>query len=145
MKKIKILNDFIKTINKNYRVFKDKREFTSDWEEGKVWVCFTPNEEDDKLFMNYIKNKYKIEIDTFLMSFLHEIGHLETETGLLSDTRAIELFTLELLFDNSEITKEEYFKRYFEIECETLATEWGVNYYLTHREQCQALVKLLSC
>lgn len=145
MKKIKILNDFIKTINKNYRVFKDKREFTSDWEEGKVWVCFTPNEEDDKLFMNYIKNKYKIEIDTFLMSFLHEIGHLETETGLLSDTRAIELFTLELLFDNSEITKEEYFKRYFEIECETLATEWGVNYYLTHQEQCQALVKLLSC
>lgn len=145
MKKIKILNDFIKTINKNYRVFKDKREFTSDWEEGKVWVCFTPNEEDDKLFMDYIKNKYKIEIDTFLMSFLHEIGHLETETGLLSDTRAIELFTLELLFDNSEITKEEYFKRYFEIECETLATEWGVNYYLTHQEQCQALVKLLSC
>lgn len=145
MKKIKILNDFIKTINKNYRVFKDKREFTSDWEEGKVWVCFTPNEEDDKLFMDYIKNKYKIEIDTFLMSFLHEIGHLETETGLLSDTRAIELFTLELLFDNNEITKEEYFKRYFEIECETLATEWGVNYYLTHQEQCQALVKLLSC
>lgn len=145
MKKIKILNDFIKTINKNYRVLKDKREFTSDWEEGKVWVCFIPNEEDDKLFMNYIKNKYKIEIDTFLMSFLHEIGHLETETGLLSDTRAIELFTLELLFDNSEITKEEYFKRYFEIECETLATEWGVNYYLTHQEQCQALVKLLSC
>lgn len=145
MKKIKILNDFIKTINKNYRVFKDKREFTSDWEEGKVWVCFTSNEEDDKLFMDYIKNKYKIEIDTFLMSFLHEIGHLETETGLLSDTRAIELFTLELLFDNSEITKEEYFKRYFEIECETLATEWGVNYYLTHQEQCQALVKLLSC
>lgn len=145
MKKIKILNNFIKTINKNYRVFKDKREFTSDWEEGKVWVCFTPNEEDDKLFMDYIKNKYKIEIDTFLMSFLHEIGHLETETGLLSDTRAIELFTLELLFDNSEITKEEYFKRYFEIECETLATEWGVNYYLTHQEQCQALVKLLSC
>jgi len=145
MKKIKILNDFIKTINKNYRVFKDKREFTSDWEEGKVWVCFTPNEEDDKLFMDYIKNKYKIEIDTFLMSFLHEIGHLETETGLLSDTRAIELFTLELLFDNSEITKEEYFKRYFEIKCETLATEWGVNYYLTHQEQCQVLVKLLSC
>ena len=145
MKKIKILNDFIKTINKNYRVFKDKGEFTSDWEEGKVWVCFTPNEEDDKLFMDYIKNKYKIEIDTFLMSFLHEIGHLETETGLLSDTRAIELFTLELLFDNSEITKEEYFKRYFEIECETFATEWGVNYYLTHQEQCQALVKLLSC
>lgn len=145
MKKIKILNDFIKTINKNYRVFKDKREFTSDWEEGKVWVCFTPNEEDDKLFMDYIKNKYKIEIDTFLMSFLHEIGHLETETGLLSDTRAIELFTLELLFDNGAITKEEYFNRYFEIECETLATKWGVDYYLGHQEQCKQLVKLLSC
>lgn len=145
MKKMKVLNDFIKTINSNYRVLKDKYEFTSDWEEGKVWVCFQENQEDDKLFMGYIENKYNIKIDTFLMSLLHEIGHLETETQELSDSRAIELFALELLYDNGEITKEQYFNQYFEIECETLATKWGVNYYLTHQEQCKQLVNLLSC
>ncbi len=145
MKKMKVLNDFIKTINSNYKVLKDKYEFTSDWEEGKVWVCFQENQEDDKLFMGYIENKYNVKIDTFLMSLLHEIGHLETETQELSDSRAIELFALELLYDNGEITKEQYFNQYFEIECETLATKWGVNYYLTHQEQCKQLVNLLSC
>lgn len=144
MKKMKVLNDFIKTINEDYEVFEDI-EFTSDWEQGEVWVCFQENKEDDQLFMDYITKKYNIEIDTFLMSFLHEIGHLETETEELSDSRAIELFTLEIGYDNGAITKEEYFNRYFEIECETLATKWGVDYYLTHQEQCKQLVKLLSC
>ena len=144
MKKLKVLNDFIKTINEDYEVFEDT-EFTSDWEQGEVWVCFQENKEDDQLFMNYIKNKYQIEIDTFLMSFLHEIGHLETEDEELSNSRAIELFTLEIGYDNGAITKEEYFNRYFEIECETLATKWGVDYYLGHQEQCKQLVKLLSC
>lgn len=144
MKKLKVLNDFIKTINEDYEVFEDT-EFTSDWEQGEVWVCFQENKEDDQLFMDYIKNKYQIEIDTFLMSFLHEIGHLETEDEELSNSRAIELFTLEIGYDNGAITKEEYFNRYFEIECETLATKWGVDYYLGHQEQCKQLVKLLSC
>lgn len=144
MKKLKVLNDFIKTINEDYEVFEDI-EFTSDWEQGEVWVCFQENKEDDQLFMDYIKNKYQIEIDTFLMSFLHEIGHLETEDEELSNSRAIELFTLEIGYDNGAITKEEYFNRYFEIECETLATKWGVDYYLEHQEQCKQLVKLLSC
>ena len=143
MKKLKILNDFIKTINKDYKVLHDKKEFTSDWKNGKVWVCFTENKEDDQLFMDYIKNKYQIEIDTFLMSFLHEIGHLETEDDELSDNRAVDLFTLEVLFDNSKITKKEYFERYFEIECESLATEWGIDFYKSHEEQCKQLVKEL--
>jgi len=143
MKKLKILNDFIKTINKDYKVLHDKKEFTSDWENGKIWVCFNENKEDDQLFMDYIKNKYQIEIDTFLMSFLHEIGHLETEDDELSDNRAIDLFTLEVLFDNSKITKQEYFERYFEIECESLATEWGIDFYKSHEEQCKQLVKEL--
>lgn len=143
MKKLKILNDFIKTINKDYKVLHDKKEFTSDWENGKVWVCFNENKEDDQLFMDYIKNKYQIEIDTFLMSFLHEIGHLETEDDELSDNRAIDLFALEVLFDNSKITKKEYFERYFEIECESLATEWGIDFYKSHEEQCKQLVKEL--
>jgi hypothetical protein len=143
MKKLKILNDFIKTINKDYKVLHDKKEFTSDWENGKVWVCFNENKEDDQLFMDYIKNKYQIEIDTFLMSFLHEIGHLETEDDELSDNRAIDLFMLEVAYDNGAITKEEYFNRYFEIECESLATEWGVDFYKSHEEQCKQLVKEL--
>ena len=143
MKKLKILNDFIKTINKDYKVLHDKKEFTSDYENGKVWVCFNENKEDDTLFMDYITSKYNIKIDTFLISFLHEIGHLETETDLLSDNRAIDLFTLEVLFDNNKIDKKEYFNRYFEIECESLATEWAIDYYLTHQEQCKALVKEL--
>ena len=144
MKKMKVLNDFIKTINSDYRVLKDKYEFTSDWEEGKVWVCFTENKEDDTLFMDYIKDTYKIEIDTFLMSLLHEIGHLETETEELSDNRAIDLFMLEVAYDNGAITKKEYFNRYFQIECESLATEWGIEYYKSHQEQCKELVKKLK-
>jgi len=144
MKKMKVLNDFIKTINSDYKVLKDKYEFTSDWEEGKVWVCFTENKEDDTLFMDYIKETYKIEIDTFLMSLLHEIGHLETETEELSDSRAIELFMLEVAYDNGAITKKEYFDRYFKIECESLATEWGIEYYKSHQEQCKELAKKLK-
>lgn len=143
MKKLKVLNDFIKTINEDYKVLHDKKEFTSDWENGKVWVCFNENKEDDQLFMDYIKNKYQIKIDTFLMSFLHEIGHLETEDDELSDNRAIDLFMLEVAYDNGAITKEEYFNRYFEIECESLATEWGVDFYKSHEEQCKQLVKEL--
>lgn len=143
MKKLEILNDFIKTINEDYEVFEDT-EFTSDWEQGEVWVCFQENKEDDQLFMDYIKNKYQIEIDTFLMSFLHEIGHLETENEELSNNRAIELFTLEIGYDNGALTKEEYFNRYFEIECESLATEWGIDFYKSHKEQCQKLIKKLS-
>ena len=144
MKKMKVLNDFIKTINSDYKVLKDKYEFTSDCEEGKVWVCFTENKEDDTLFMDYIKDTYKIEIDTFLMSLLHEIGHLETETEELSDNRAIDLFMLEVAYDNGAITKKEYFNRYFQIECESLATEWGIEYYKSHQEQCKELVKKLK-
>lgn len=144
MKKMKVLNDFIKTINSDYKVLKDKYEFTSDWEEGKVWVCFKENKEDDTLFMDYITSKYNIEIDTFLMSLLHEIGHLETETEELSDSRAVDLFMLEVAYDNGAITKQEYFNRYFEIECESLATEWGIEYYKSHEEQCKELVKKLK-
>lgn len=142
--KIKVINNFLKDINPNYSCYEDNI-FSSLWSTGEIWVNFnTTVTESDLYFINYIYNKYQIEPNCFLISMLHEIGHLETETQDLSDERAITYAVIEYAYDNNLITKNELFNKYFDIPAETLATEWAVNYYKNNKEKCEKLIQMLD-
>lgn len=144
MNKLKILNDFILEINPFYEVFEDEY-FSSDWRNLEVYVYLGNKElEGDKEYLDFIKKEYNFHPNNFIISLLHEIGHLETETEKLSNNRAIEYATLEYAFENNIITKEELFNKYFKIEAEILATNWAVEYYKQNQEKINKIIQLLN-
>lgn len=144
MNKLEILNNFILEINPFYEVFEDEY-FSSDWRNLEVYVYLGNKElEGDKEYIDFIKKEYNFQPNNFIISFLHEIGHLETETQRLSDNRAIEYATLEYAFENNLITREQLFDKYFKIEAEILATNWAVNYYKNNEEKINKLIKTID-
>lgn len=140
-KRKKAIKNFVKSINKKYKSY-SSNTWSSLWTEGKIWYTFQECE-GDKEYLDYIEKEYHFRPDNFMISLLHEIGHLETEDQELSDDRAIELSTLKYAFENDIITREEYFEKYFNIEAEMLATQWAVDYYVYHPLELSLLSQCL--
>jgi hypothetical protein len=76
-----------------------------------------------------------LKCDTFLLSLMHELGHHETLDEIDDDTydycRRVKD---EINATNSQNTKENNFK-YFNLPDEIIATEWGLNYMMQHKEE----------
>ena len=77
-----------------------------------------------KSFMSRVRRLYPdIQADEFLWSFLHEIGHLETDDELTEEE-----FAYIDSFDFDTISDEDY----YELPNEYLATQWAADYMRQH-------------
>lgn len=114
-------------------------EIGSDWQCDTTsntiyWALVVPSDLDE-LFINVCR-ECQPEItsaDTFLLSFFHELGHIETEDEWTDkEWQRYNKFVNEL-----DCTAETYFHHPVEIT----ATQWGCDYIVNHVEEIEEFVK----
>ncbi len=130
---------FVKEIDDTIRVRVSFEEFYAISCDRLINVSLEGDALGDRLMDNFLQMRFGISINPFLFGMLHEVGHIQTYDEQLDDERAILYYMLQLDFDEERI--EEYSYMYFQIPSEFEATSWAVNYYLSHKEQCDNFVK----
>ena len=102
-------------------------------------IPFASDPEGDRLFHDFILDKFGESINPYIMGVLHEVFHIITYDENLDKDRDILYFMLQLDFQAERY--EEFTRMYFSIPSEFAATEGAVNYYLSHKEQCDNFLK----
>lgn len=97
------------------------------------------NEETDKMFTDFIKERFNyVGINSFIMSILHEIGHLKANDDVsgevydfcLAEKARIEQEMESCYMDSEKVKALEW--QYFTLPDEIMATQWAVNYAKNH-------------
>lgn len=143
MSKIKYVKDFVKNINSEYRI-KYGDIFEVDIPEEKIFITFNKHLKEDEMIQNFLKKEYGKNYNGFIIGLLHEIGHIETFEEELDEEREFIYEILRTEFNEGKSSLEEFNNLYFHIPAEYNATAWGVNYYETHLQECQELMKKLN-
>jgi hypothetical protein len=142
-KDIKILQDFINTIDKDIKI-KKGRTFECDVEKKQVFVNNKKYTLDTEIYMNWLcKQKEYIPINHVLISILHEIGHIKTYSLIKEKQRTLLYSIYSFLQNYNILSVEELNEKYFNIPDEKDATMWGIEFYKNHKIQCDELVKKL--
>jgi hypothetical protein len=97
-----------------------------------------PNEYDS-IYDAFVRDRFGVSINPFLIGLLHEIGHIMSFDETLDRERSIIYYLLDLDFDFERF--RDFTNMYFAIPSEFEATKWGVEYYLSHKEQCDNFLK----
>ena len=134
-----LVKKFVQSIDPEIKVHMSGDEFYCIISEKLINVPFVSDSEGDRLFDEFIMNRFGKSINPYIMGILHEVGHIMTFDSNLDKDRDILYFMLQL--DYTDERYEEFTNMYFSIPSEFAATEWAVNYYLSHKEQCDNLIK----
>lgn len=140
---IKLVQDFVNTIDKDI-VIKKGRRFEVDVAEEEIFLGNKRFDRVSQLLMNWLYSKTKVNVNWLVLSILHEVGHIMTDTEELQDQRETLNAIYSFMYEQEVITETEYFISYFEIPAEYNATMWGLNYYLNNSQKCQELAKMLG-
>lgn len=141
--KMSIVRNFVKDINEDYKV-RYSVQFEADYYNNTVFITSKKNNELDILFNNFLEKEFGIRCNIFLISLLHEIGHLETYDEDEEEVRDVLYEILKMEHDEGESNVEEYNNMYFHIPAEYKATEWAVAYYLENKDKCDEFVERLG-
>ena len=133
---------FIKEINPELLVKFQKYDLECDVFDEIIYIGESYDKRTDKYFENFVNqlNPECNKINPFLLSLLHEIGHIETYTEEDMDNKDTIYAILKMQYDEEEFSDEkleEYCDKYFRIPLEQNATEWGINYALSHLDLMQ--------
>ena len=143
MNRLAIIQKFINTINEYITVEKDNR-FCVDIEEEIIYIPNNLNIKEDKIWSAFLMQEFNICFNPYVMSILHEIGHIMTYTEDLNTEREIIYFLLQMKYEEDNF--EDFNNEYFKIPMEYSATEWAVNFYKNNIEICEKLTDdLKSC
>lgn len=134
-----LIKKFVQSIDPEIKVHMSGDEFYCIISEKLINVPFVSDSEGDRLFHDFVVNRFGESINPYIMGICHEIGHIMTFDTNLDKDRDILYFMLQL--DYTDERYEEFTNMYFSIPSEVAATEWAVNYYLSHKEQCDNLMK----
>ena len=128
-----ILNDFLKPFD-CVSNFGETFGFYSI--SNTVEFALTVKDVHDKTFMDFVTKRYPdIRADIFLWSFLHEVGHHETENDFDDDEWENYMRAIFNCEDDME---------YYHLSIECAATDWAGNYMRTHTDEVSALWKKLQ-
>lgn len=126
---------FIKEVSKDVKVKFQKWDMECDVDEETVYIGKIHDKNTDKYFLNFLKEiapgaeNYNI----FLMSILHEIGHIMTWDEDDANNKDILYGALRVMYQENK-NDEEYNNMYFRIPLEYNATMWGIEFAQTHQE-----------
>jgi hypothetical protein len=123
-----ILNEFLNPFDCEAFPGTDFGYYTAS---NRIEYSFTVPDQHEKTFMNFVnKNFPRIDANPFLWSFLHELGHHETEDN----------------FNEEQWNQYRHFIRncnddytYYNLPIERAATEWAANYMITHEDEVRKL------
>ena len=130
--------NFIKEVNPEYGVKFQKYDLECNVFDEIIYIGETYDKRTDKFFKDFVNklNSQCKTINPFLLSILHEIGHIETWSDEASKEKDMIYGLLELKYDAEEVLTEdkleEYCNLYFNIPLEKDATLWGIDYALSH-------------
>lgn len=107
-----IIKKFVQTFDEDYSA-EIGADFAADLDNNSVVWTLIYSEDGGKAFYSDFCNRYPPakNYSFFLLSLLHEIGHLETEDEMIDDTD----------IRNTDLSNEEYFNLFNE----RLATDWA--------------------
>ena len=134
---------FIKEVNPDCGVKFQKYDLECDVFDEVVYVGESYDKRTDIYFANFVKelNPECSKVNPFLLSLLHELGHIETYTDEDADDKELTYAVLKMKYDDEEeLTDEkleEYCDMYFRMPLEQNATEWGIDYALSHLDLMQ--------
>lgn len=141
MNKIDLVRCFVKSVDKNIDVESDNR-FCVDIDAEIIFVPQKLNDREDEVWSNFLKEEFKVDYDRYVMSLLHEIGHVETYTEDLNTERELIYFLLQMKYEEDNF--KDFNNEYFKIPMEYIATEWAIDYYRNHKDKCDRFANLLS-
>lgn len=135
-----LVRDFVKSIDEDFEIsFEDT--FEVDIFDEHIFATFNKDEKLDKMFLNFLQKEFGVQINMFMISLLHEIGHIMTYDDELDDDRTLTYGVLKCLYEEGKSSVEKYNDMYFRISAEYEATAWGVQYYLENKEKCDKLIE----
>lgn len=137
------VEDFVWSIDDFIDVDFNTSEFCVDIENECVFIPLNPKEEESKMFMDFIREEYgEYNMDADVLGILHEIGHIFTYDENLAKAREVKVLRLRLDYDAAVADLRAYNFAYFRIPAELNATNWAVEYYHNHRQECDSLAKI---
>ena len=137
-----LIKEFVQSIDPEIKIQMSGDEFYCVISEKLINVPFYSNPEGDRLFHDFILDKFGVSINPYIMGVLHEVFHIITYDENLDKDRDILYYMLQLDFKKERY--EEFTRMYFSIPSEFEATKGAVNYYLTHRKECEDFIKQLE-
>lgn len=130
------IKDFIAEVNPMIKVYFQSYDLECDVFEEKVYIGRTYDRRTDEYFANFVHElNPQCNFNPFLLSILHEIGHIETWTDEDADDKDVTYAILKMQFDSLEKTDlvmKEYCDMYFRIPLEQNATQWGIDFAMSH-------------
>ena len=134
------IKKFIKEIDKDIKVKFQKWDMECDVYEDTVYIGATYNKRTDVLYENFVKTlNPDCDVPVFLLSILHEIGHIMMydEEDMEEKDMIYGLLKTALDNDPSQDLEDRCVKAYFRIPLELKATQWGIDYAMSHPDFIQ--------
>lgn len=124
----KLLRNFVKSFDEEYTVRKAK-SFDSSIFELTISYTLTDADPMGEAFRADFINRFPAcaDFSLFLLSFMHELGHLETEYDMVNDT--------------AQRNKVKSARAYFRLHNEKIATDWAGNYLTAHHDEMKNFEK----
>lgn len=127
---------FIKEVSNNLvKVKFQKWDMECDVYEDTVYVGKTYDKRTDGYFMDFVKEIMPecADYNIYLLSILHEIGHIMTWDEDAADDKDVVFEVLKMMYDEDQ-DAEKYNHAYFNIPLEYDATMWGLYWAKSHPE-----------
>jgi len=137
--KMKLIKEFIKTIDKDIKIRQSKK-FECDIYEEKIYITT----KKPQYFYDWLLSKIDFKPNWFIIAILHEVGHIMTNTEELQDNREMLYGLYSLAYKTKEINEKEINLKYFEIPAEYEATMWGVEFYKNNFKLCEEVAEMLG-
>ena len=135
----RLIKELVYLIDPEIKVQMSGDEFYCIISEKLINVPFVSNPEGDRLFCEFVYDRFGTVINPYLMGVLHECGHIMTFDKNLDRDRDILYYMLQLDYVDERVEELSY--AYFSIPAEFEATKWAVNYYLSYKEYCDNFIK----
>lgn len=142
-RKIDYIKDFVKNIDNDFEVYEGDT-FEANVAQEEVYITFSDSKENQETYLKFLKQEFGKDFNPFVISLLHEVGHIKTNDEEMLEDRDLVYGLLKMDFYNGTSSIEEYNNMYFRIPAEYSATEWAVDYYNKNKEKCEKLAKNIS-
>ena len=137
MRREELVKAFVNKIDSSIEVNFHESEFFADIYDNSISITFNQDWETDELFSFFLYEEFSSHTNIFMMSLLHEVGHLMTNDDDMLDERDTIYSLLKVGYELSN-NFQDYNRMYFHIPAEYEATAWAVNFYRTHKTMCDA-------
>lgn len=133
-----ILEDFAQSFDEEYLV-QFGTDFEADTIDDTIYYTIAIVDKGAQTFRANFEKRFPVakDFDIFTLSFLHELGHLETEWDMENDTQ-----------QRNKIRGLKDAEKYYNLHNEKIATDWAGEYltdhYLTAKaleERCLKIIK----